>query len=264
MSGPSRPKFRAWNNRVVDGMIEIKDLYKSFDGRQIYQGLNLSISDQKITVILGKSGVGKSVLLKHILGLILPDSGHIDIEGIDITGLSEPARRRLRLKFGMVFQHSALFDSLTVEENVGLGLRKLTGYSEQEIRERVSECLQAVGMEQSVTLLPEKLSGGMSKRVAFARAVALNPPYLLYDEPTIGLDPTTSQNISDLILEFNRTFQTTSIIVTHDVMTALKIADRIVIMSEGKIQADHSPQTFTESDDPLVRSFLGTTMVPVK
>lgn len=245
-------------------MIEIRDLNKSFDGRQIYQGLDLSISDQKITVILGKSGVGKSVLLKHILGLILPDSGHIYIEGTDITRLSEPDRRRLRLKFGMVFQHSALFDSLTVEANVGLGLRKLTGYPEEEVRNRVSECLRAVGMEDSADLLPEKLSGGMQKRVAFARAVALNPPYLLYDEPTIGLDPATSQNISNLILEFNRTFQTTSIIVTHDVMTALKIADRIVIMSEGKIRADHAPQEFTESDDPLVRSFLEATMVSVK
>ncbi len=239
-------------------MIKIQNLHKTFEGRKIYNGLNLTIPDQKITVILGKSGVGKSILLKHILGLVLPDKGRIEIEGRDITRLSAQERRQTRLQFGMVFQHSALLDSLTVEENVGLGLRKLTQLEEKDIHRTVRRCLESVGLEEAGHLLPEKLSGGMRKRVAFARAVVMNPPYLLYDEPTTGLDPTAASTISDLITQFNQEFQITSIVVTHDVGATLHIADRIVLLEEGKIQLEYTPEEFRSSDHPLVQSFLGT------
>ncbi|HKJ69850.1 MAG TPA: ATP-binding cassette domain-containing protein [bacterium] len=233
-------------------------MHKTFEGRKLYDGLNLSIPNQKITVILGKSGVGKSILLKHILGLILPDSGRIEIAGRDIAQLSEQERRQTRLQFGMVFQHSALLDSLTVEQNVGLGLQKLTELPERDIHARVQRCLKSVGLEAAGHLLPEKLSGGMRKRAAFARAVVMNPPYLLYDEPTTGLDPTAASTISDLIIQFNRDFQTTSVVVTHDVGATLQIADRIVLLEEGKIQLECTPVQFRSSDHPLVQSFLGT------
>ncbi len=244
-------------------MIRIKNLHKSFDGKVLYNGLNLDVPDQEIVVILGKSGVGKSVLLKHILGLILPDAGQIYVEGTDITRLEEAGRRQMRLRFGMVFQHSALLDSLTVEENVGLGLRKLTSFTDEEIHGRVQECLHAVDLYNIEDMLPIQLSGGMKKRVGFARAVAMNPPYLLYDEPTTGLDPAAASNICNLIVKFNQQFQTTSVVVTHDVVATMKIADRVVLMENGDIIANDLPQKFVESDHPLIKSFLETATLPV-
>lgn len=237
-------------------MIQIKNLYKSFDGKRLYDGLNLTIPEKKITVILGKSGVGKSVLLKHILGLQLPGEGNIIIEGTDITRLSPKDTRRFRLKFGMVFQSSALLDSLTVEENVGLGLQKLTQLSDEEIHERVLECLQHVDLEDSANLLPEKLSGGMQKRVAFARAITMQPEYLLYDEPTTGLDPVTGDIIVNLILRFNQEFETTSVVVTHDMAATMKVADQIALLDSGKIQAVLTPEEFRKGVHPLAEEFL--------
>lgn len=237
-------------------MIEIVKLYKSFEERSVFKGLNLSIPKNRITVILGKSGVGKSVLLKHILGLILPDSGQVIIEGTDITALESNTRRRFRLKFGMVFQHSALLDSLTVGQNVGLGLHKLTQKKESEIQRVIMESLRSVGLEDTYNMLPDQLSGGMRKRVAFARAITMSPVYLLYDEPTTGLDPTTGDMITNLILKFNREFNTTSIVVTHDMTATLKIADKIALMDDGKIQSEYTPDEFRRSREPLVKDFL--------
>ncbi len=237
-------------------MIEIKNLYKAFDDLVIFKDLNLTIEERDITVILGRSGVGKSVLLRHILGLILPDAGEIIQKGKDVTKLEAGERRDYRLQFGMVFQHSALLDSLTVGENVGLGMSKLTDKSDEEIRSKVMDALTAVGLEDTYEKLPDTLSGGMRKRVAFARAIVMNPDYLLYDEPTTGLDPTTGEMITNLILKFARELKTTSIVVTHDMTATLKIADKIALMNEHKIQQVFTPEEFKTTDFPLARDFL--------
>ncbi|MBS1272432.1 MAG: putative ribonucleotide transport ATP-binding protein mkl [Candidatus Marinimicrobia bacterium] len=239
-------------------MIEINHLYKSYGNRTVYSDLTLKIPENKITVILGKSGVGKSILLKHILGLVKPDSGEILIEGTDITALDSVDRREFRLRFGMVFQNSALLDSLTVAENVGLGLNKLTDISSDKVNARVLECLKQVGLEDSADLLPESLSGGMQKRAAFARAITMQPSYLLYDEPTTGLDPVTGEIIIDLILRFNWEFETTSIIVTHDMDATMKVADQIALLEAGKIQAVLTPDEFREGTHPLAEAFLSS------
>jgi len=239
-------------------MIEISHLYKWYGNRPVYSDLSLSIPENKITVILGKSGVGKSVLLKHILGLVMPDSGQILIEGTDITELDPVERREFRLRFGMVFQNSALLDSLTVAENVGLGLKKLTKLPSGEVQAIVMECLKQVGMEESADLLPESLSGGMQKRAAFARALMMQPSYLLYDEPTTGLDPVTGEIIIDLILRFNREFETTSIVVTHDMDATIKVADQIALLDSGKIQAVLTPEEFRQGTHPLAEAFLSS------
>lgn len=236
-------------------MIEIRNLRQAIEHSQLYRGLNLKVSDRRITVILGKSGVGKSILLKHILGLQIPESGEILIEGTDITEMERHDRRDFRLMFGMVFQHSALLDSLTVADNVSLGMRKLTDYSEQRIRDRMMRCLEAVQLSHAADLLPEQLSGGMRKRVAFARAIAMKPKYLLYDEPTGGLDPVTGRMIGDLIIQFREDLDTTSLVVTHDVALALKIADVIAILDDGLIQTTLTRTEFRRSDNPLVRRF---------
>jgi len=233
-------------------------MHKSLDGNQLYQGVNLTAPDHEVTVILGKSGVGKSILLKHILGLMLPDSGEILIDDTDITKLSKFKRRKMRLRFGMVFQHSALLDSLTVEQNVGLGLRKMTDLPEEEIHQRVEESLRKVDLENTGHLMPDQLSGGMRKRVAFARAVIMNPETLLYDEPTTGLDPATADRISTLISELSKKSDITTVMVTHDVVATLKIADNIVFLDKGVIQAELTPEQFLQSEIPLVQSFLKT------
>ncbi len=236
-------------------MIHIQNVNRVLAGKHLFQNLNLEIPDGKITVILGKSGVGKSVLLKHILGLMLPDSGKIVIDDVTINELNDTERRKFRLRFGMVFQHSALFDSLTVGENVGLGLRKLTSEPEEQIRERVVECLKAVELENTIDELPSSLSGGMRKRIAFSRAIAMQPRYLLYDEPTTGLDPINSELICNLIMQFCTQFKVTSIVVTHDVPATLKMADQIALLDNQKIQGIYTPKEFQETDQPLIQSF---------
>jgi len=236
-------------------MIHIQNIHRKLSGKLLYQDLNLEIPDGEITVILGKSGVGKSVLLKHILGLMLPDSGQIVIDDVIINELSEPERRQFRLRFGMVFQHSALFDSMTVGDNVGLALRKLTSQPEDQIRERVIECLQAVELGDTIDMLPASLSGGMRKRIAFSRAIAMQPRYLLYDEPTTGLDPVNSELICNLIMEFCNKFKVTSIVVTHDVPATLKMADQIALLDQKQIQGVYTPAEFQESDQPLIQAF---------
>lgn len=236
-------------------MIKITNLNRNISGKTLFRDLNLEIPDGKITVILGKSGVGKSVLLKHILGLMVSPSGSIIIDDVDIMNLPPDERRQFRLKFGMVFQHSALFDSLTIGENVGLGLRKMTDTPENKIRERVIECLSAVELEDTIDMLPASLSGGMRKRVAFSRAIAMKPHYLLYDEPTSGLDPINSELISNLIMEFRSKFSVTSIVVTHDVPSALRMADSIAVMNDQTIQGVYTPDEFRNSSEDLLRSF---------
>lgn len=237
-------------------MIEFKRLVKSFGERTILKGLNLRIEAGEIFFILGTSGTGKSVLLKNLVGLLKPDSGEIWVDGEEVSGLSEFEYLRIRKKCGMVFQQPALFDSLTVFENVAFGLRRLEDLTEEQIKERVLEALEAVHIKGVEDQLPTEISYGMQKRVSLARTLALKPKILLFDEPTTGLDPITTNAVNDLIQELSRKFKTTSIVVSHDMACALGIADRIVVLDQGEIVDQGTPDQLKKSKAPLVRDFL--------
>lgn len=237
-------------------MIEIIDLHKSFGDNKVLDGVNLTINKGETTTIIGRSGVGKSVLLKHIIGLVKPDEGKILIDGEDITLYKNEKLVKLRQRFGMLFQGSALFDSMTVEENVGLGLREHTKLPEEEIREIVREKLRLVGLSGVENSKPAELSGGMKKRVGLARAIAMNPEYILYDEPTTGLDPIMADAINYLIIRMKNELSITSIAVTHDIVSAYKISSRIAMIYEGKIIFVGSPEEVKNTDDPIVRQFV--------
>ena len=237
-------------------MIEIVDLHKSFGDNKVLDGVNLTISKGETTTIIGRSGVGKSVLLKHIIGLVKPDEGKILIDGEDITLCKNEKLVKLRQRFGMLFQGSALFDSMTVEENVGLGLREHTKLPEEEIREIVREKLRLVGLSGVENSKPAELSGGMKKRVGLARAIAMNPEYILYDEPTTGLDPIMADAINYLIIRMKNELNVTSIAVTHDIVSAYKISNRIAMIYEGKIIFVGTPEEVKNTDDPIVRQFV--------
>ena len=237
-------------------MIEIVDLHKSFGDNKVLDGVNLTISKGETTTIIGRSGVGKSVLLKHIIGLVKPDEGKILIDGEDITLYKNEKLVKLRQRFGMLFQGSALFDSMTVQENVGLGLREHTKLPEEEIREIVREKLRLVGLSGVENSKPAELSGGMKKRVGLARAIAMSPEYILYDEPTTGLDPIMADAINYLIIRMKNELNVTSIAVTHDIVSAYKISNRIAMIYEGKIIFVGSPEEVKNTDDPIVRQFV--------
>lgn len=237
-------------------MIEIIDLHKSFGDNKVLDGVNLTISKGETTTIIGRSGVGKSVLLKHIIGLVKPDEGKILIDGEDITLCKNEKLVELRQRFGMLFQGSALFDSMTVQENVGLGLREHTKLPEEEIREIVREKLRLVGLSGVENSKPAELSGGMKKRVGLARAIAMNPEYILYDEPTTGLDPIMADAINYLIIRMKNELNITSIAVTHDIVSAYKISNRIAMIYEGKIIFVGTPEEVKNTDDPIVRQFV--------
>jgi len=237
-------------------MIEIVDLHKSFGDNKVLDGVNLTISKGETTTIIGRSGVGKSVLLKHIIGLVKPDEGKILIDGEDITLYKNEKLVKLRQRFGMLFQGSALFDSMTVQENVGLGLREHTKLPEEEIREIVREKLRLVGLSGVENSKPAELSGGMKKRVGLARAIAMNPEYILYDEPTTGLDPIMADAINYLIIRMKNELNITSIAVTHDIVSAYKISNRIAMIYEGKIIFVGAPEEVKNTDDPIVRQFV--------
>ncbi|MBM3263973.1 MAG: ABC transporter ATP-binding protein [candidate division Zixibacteria bacterium] len=245
-------------------MIEIIHLKKSF-GKPVLVDVNLTIEHGETMVIIGRSGCGKSVLLKHIIGLIHPDEGTLLVDGQDVTRLKGNALDTLRKRFGMLFQAAALFDSMTVGENVGLGLSIHSGKSPEEIEEQVRRCLKMVGLSGIEALKPAELSGGMRKRVGLARAIAMNPEYILYDEPTTGLDPIMADIINHLILHMKNELAVTSIAVTHDMVSAYKIADRIAMLHDGKIHIVGTPEEIRSSDDPLVQQFiLGKSEGPIK
>src|SRR3990170_4049307 len=245
-------------------MIEIKEVYKSFGNNQVLNGVDLNINQGETIVILGRSGCGKSVLLKHIIGLMKPDKGQIFIDGEEITAYSYEKLSNLRRKFGMLFQGAALFDSMTVEENVGLGLTEHTALSRQKIKEIVKEKLRLVGMAGVENLKPAELSGGMKKRVGLARAIAMDPDIVLYDEPTTGLDPIMADVINELVIGLRNTLKITSIAVTHDIVSAYKIADRIAMLYEGKIIWVGTPQETKNSTDPVVMQFIhGSSVGPI-
>jgi len=238
-------------------MIEIRELHKTLGGKEVLKGVNLSIYRGCTTVILGRSGAGKSVLLKHIIGLILPDEGSIIIDGKDITKMSRKELLGIRKKFGMLFQESALFDSLSVFENVAFPLWEHTKLLEEEIEKVVRDKLYQVGLEESDwNKYPSELSGGMKKRVALARALVLDPEIVLCDEPTSGLDPITAFTIEELILELQRNLSKTFVVITHDLKTALAIGDRIALLEEGKIEMEGRVEEVLKSGHPLIEAYL--------
>ncbi|MCP3978817.1 MAG: ATP-binding cassette domain-containing protein [bacterium] len=239
-----------------DFFIEYSDVHKSFGEKRVLAGVSLGITRGETVVVLGGSGTGKSVLLRHTIGLHRPDSGEVRVDGEEITGFDEEQLIDTRKKVGMLFQAGALFDSMTVEENVGYALREHTDWDNERVCERVREVLQLVELENVEDLMPADLSGGMRKRVALARAVALAPRAILYDEPTTGLDPVTANTISQLIRSLQRRLGVTSIVVTHDIRSAFTVADRIAFLHEGQIVFDGSVEAARASDQPLLRSFL--------
>ena len=237
-------------------MIKFENVVKSFGENQVLQGLDLTIEKRETLVIIGQSGCGKSVLLKHIMGLLNPERGRVTVDGVDITQVSQKELYEIRRKFGMVFQSSALFDSLSVGENVILGLRERGGYSEKEMEGICDEKLRLVGLSGKSSLKPSELSGGMKKRAAIARALAMDPEYVLYDEPTTGLDPIISDRINDLILDLQSRLHKTTIAVTHDMQSAYKIADRIAMLHEGKVVFMGTPEEVRRSDHPVLQQFI--------
>ena len=237
-------------------MIEIINLCKSFDTHKVLDGLNLNINTGETTVIIGRSGCGKSVLLKHIIGLLKPDSGQVLIDGKDVTKMDEKELSFLRMKFGMLFQGAALFDSLNILENVAFGMIEHMNSPREEIVKRVKECLDLVGLKGIEDKKPAELSGGMRKRVGLARAIALRPQIILYDEPTTGVDPIMGDAINDLIIELHNKLKVTSIAVTHDMTSAYKIGDRIAMLYNGRIVANGTPEEIKNTKDPIVRQFI--------
>ncbi|MBC8422660.1 ABC transporter ATP-binding protein [bacterium] len=236
--------------------IVLQNLTKTFQGRKVLDGLDFTINRGETVVIIGRSGEGKSVLLKHIVRLLMPETGHVWVDGDEITGMGKTKLFEVRKRFGMLFQGAALFDSLTICGNVGLGLKENGGHTAEEILDRAHICLAQVGLTEVGDKLPSQLSGGMKKRAGLARAIAMQPDYILYDEPTTGLDPITSDAINDLILQLQAELNVTSIVVTHDMASAFKVADRIAMISSGKIIYAAGVDETRDTDHPMVRQFI--------
>ena len=236
-------------------MIEFQDLRKGFDGKPVLQGLSLLVRDGETVVIIGYSGTGKSVALKHIVGLLHPDAGDVIVDGQAVSTLPRADLMRLRHGIGYVFQFAALFDSLTVAENVALGLRK-RGLEDEEIEERVREALALVDLSGTEDRMPAELSGGMRKRVGIARAIALRPRYILYDEPTTGLDPVTSAVIDRLMVRTREHLGVTGVVVTHDMRSAYTVGDRIAMLYDGRIRQVGTVEEIQQTIDPVVRQFI--------
>jgi phospholipid/cholesterol/gamma-HCH transport system ATP-binding protein len=241
-------------------MIEIKNLHKAFGNNKVLQGVDLNIDTGETIVIIGKSGCGKSVLLKHIVGLLRPDSGYVKVENQDVNEISIKELYTLRKKFGFLFQGAALFDSMTVEENVSLSLVESDNkYDLSVIKKLVSEKLELVGMAGTEKLKPAELSGGMKKRVGLARALITNPEYILYDEPTTGLDPIMSDSIDKLIKELDEKLNVTSIVVTHDMYSVKNVAKKVAMMDNGIIHFVGSSEKLVNSNDPIIQDFISRT-----
>lgn len=241
-------------------MIEIKNLHKNFGEKQVLTGVDLTINEGETLVIVGRSGCGKSVMLKHIVGLLHPDGGTVIVEGKNIHSLSEKELYEIRLNFGFLFQGAALFDSMTVEENVSLPLvESKNNFSVDEMKKSVAEKLEMVGLPGIEKLKPSELSGGMRKRVGLARALITNPKYILYDEPTTGLDPIMSDSIDDLIKDLANRLSVTSIVVTHDMFSVKNVADRVAMMHEGKVYFTGKPEELLNSSDKTIYEFIRRT-----
>lgn len=237
-------------------MIEIKGISKSFEGKSVLNGLDLQVQQGETMVVIGRSGCGKTILLKLIIGLLKPDNGLILINRVDIVKAKYKKLREMRKTMAMVFQGAALFDSLTVEQNVGLALRRYSGLPEDKITERIRNCLAMVELEGTEQLMPAELSGGMKKRTAIARAIAMGPEIVLYDEPTVGLDPITAQNIVALIVDLQKRISATSIVVTHDLSVAYQIGHKIAMLHDGKIRFVGNPEQIKTTKDEIIKHFV--------
>ncbi len=245
MTGSARPP-----------MISVRDLHKAFGTNQVLTGIDLDIEEGSTCVILGGSGSGKTVLIKHMIGLLKPDKGQVIVDGEDIVPLDDQGLERVRRKFGMVFQGSALFDSMTVYENVSFALREHSKLSEEEIRAKVREKLAVVGLRNIESLYPADLSGGMRKRVGLARAIILDPKIVLYDEPTTGLDPITTDYVDDMIITAKRELGVTSVVISHDIASSFKVGDKVAFLFKGKIVAQGPPRELRHSQHPDLKHFL--------
>jgi phospholipid/cholesterol/gamma-HCH transport system ATP-binding protein len=237
-------------------VIQIQGLHKWFGTQHVLQGVDLTIKEGETVVIIGRSGCGKSVLLKHIMAILEPDEGDIVIDGQSMFAMSSAEQDRFRLRFGMLFQGAALFDSLNVRENIGFSLYEHTKLSDEVISQKVREKLGLVGLQGIEELMPASLSGGMKKRVGLARAICYEPKIILYDEPTTGLDPINADVINDLILRMQERLKVISIVVTHDMTSAYKVANRIAMLYDGKIIAAGTPDEIRNSSDPVVQQFI--------
>ena len=237
-------------------MIQLTDVHKAFGPKRVLDGFTLTVNEGETMVIIGYSGTGKSVAIKHIVGLLQPDSGSVVVDGLEVPSLSRQELTALRAQIGYVFQFAALFDSLTIGDNVAMGLRKQGTLSEREIRERVAEALDLVDLPGAEPRFPAELSGGMRKRVGIARAIALRPKYLLYDEPTTGLDPVTTAVIDDLMIRMRERLGVTGIVVTHDMRSASRVGSRIAMLYEGKVRQVGTVDEVMHSRDPIVRQFV--------
>ena len=236
--------------------IELRDVYKSFGAKKVLQGFSLQVHEGETLSIIGGSGAGKSVTLKHVIGLIAPDRGEVWVDGQNVHQLEREELYELRRKVGYVFQFAALFDSMTIADNVAMGLRRIHGMSEPDIQARVSDSLRRVDLEGVESLFPNELSGGMQKRAGLARAIATQPKYLLYDEPTTGLDPSTVTVIDRLIVRMADVLGATQVIITHDMESAYRVSDRIAMLHEGRVRVVGTPEEIRSSSDPIVRGFI--------
>jgi len=237
--------------------ISLQHIYKSFGSKKVLDDMSIDIAKGESVVIVGGSGTGKSVTLKHIIGLLQPDKGRVVVDGEDITAMRSLEVNRFRQRYGMAFQEGALFDSMSVFENIAFPLRRHTKMKETEIRKRVEECLDLVHLERGAgDKRPSELSGGMRRRVGFARAISLQPEILLFDEPTTGLDPVISDVIANLIVEMDQTLDTTTVTITHDMKVAFKIADRVAMLYQGRIIEQGTPADFQQSQNPIVQQFV--------
>jgi phospholipid/cholesterol/gamma-HCH transport system ATP-binding protein len=237
-------------------VISLRNVHKAFGPKKVLTGFSLDVGEGETVVIIGFSGSGKSVAIKHIVGLLEPDDGTVFVDGLEVPELSRRELYDLRAKIGYVFQFAALFDSLTVGENVAMGLRKQGRLTREGIDERVAEALELVDLPNVYDRFPAELSGGMRKRVGLARAIALRPKYLLYDEPTTGLDPVTSAVIDELMIRMREKLGVTSIVITHDMRSAYRVGSRIAMLYEGKVRQVGTVDEIRESDDPVVRQFV--------
>lgn len=233
----------------------LKDLHKSFGPKVVLDGASLRIAERESVVVIGGSGTGKSVLLKHIIGLLRPDRGTVEVDGVDISTLSRTEITRFRRRFGMSFQEGALFDSMSVKENIGFPLKR-AGQQPDEVAARVEECLRLVRLTGVADKMPSQLSGGMRRRVGFARAIALKPDIVLFDEPNTGLDPVNKAMIDELIIDMRTDLGSTTVTITHDMRSAFRIADRVAMLYQGKIIAVAPPAEFRELSDPRVQQFI--------
>ncbi|HEX2835197.1 MAG TPA: ABC transporter ATP-binding protein [Thermoanaerobaculia bacterium] len=258
-----RPAYRGDDRRrqAREPFVEFHDLFKAYGAKEVLRGANLQVYRGEVLVILGGSGTGKSVTLRHMLGLEAPDSGRVIVEEEDITDLPEEELYRIRKKFGMLFQSGALFDSMNVFENVAFPLREHTDMSEEEIARNVREKLELVNLPNTEHLMPVDLSGGMRKRVSLARSIVLDPKVILYDEPTTGLDPLTCQTINELIVDLQTKLSVTSVVVTHDIQSAFSVGDRIAFLNQGVFEWVGTMDDARDSDHPKLREFLKASAV---